>query len=159
LAIEDLRSGPNGETLFQANLGLDVDLRFVQQVWRNGFRIYSGETRARSRALAKLQCELKSRLEIPPDAVLPTAIVRARITAADVSYDHFEVVHTLGVGGDAAKILGETAQGLLKRFKPSLEEKLLAKANAAIIKSADTKELHVEFEKLLVGKNAITKKK
>jgi hypothetical protein len=69
------------------------------------------------------------------------------------------VDHTLGVGGDAAKVLGEAAIKFAKAVKPSLEKDLLAKANAAVVKAADTKEVKIELDKLLSGKSPVTKGK
>ena len=62
------------------------------------------------------------------------------------------VEHTAGIGGDAAKALGEAVVHTVKQVKPQLERDLLAKANAAIVKAGDTKEIRVALGKLLEGK-------
>jgi hypothetical protein len=149
LGIKDVKSPEDGTLTFEAHIGADVDLKFEQQVWRRGVRVYSGETRGRCRAAVRLVSEATNRLDHKQGSLLPDAVIRVQVTEAELFYDNLVIEHTLGVGGDAAKIFGETAHRLLTRFKPSLERDLLAKANAAIIKAADTKEVRIEFEKLL----------
>jgi hypothetical protein len=152
LGIKDVVAPEDGKLTFVAHVGADVDLRFEQQLWKGGLRVYSGETRARCRAAVRLTCESTSRFDRKPGAVLPDAVLRVRVTAAEVFYDGLVVEHTLGVGGDAARLLGEAAHRLMKQLKPSLERDLLAKANAAVVKAGDTKDVRVEFAKLLAGK-------
>ena len=65
------------------------------------------------------------------------------MTHADVGYDDFEVTHIAGVGGDLAKFLGDAARKAIREFKPSLEERLLTKAEARILKAGDTKEIRL----------------
>jgi hypothetical protein len=149
LGLKDVKAPEEGRLTFAAHVGADVDLKFEQQVWKSGARLYGGETRARCRAAVALTCEATSRLERTPGSLLPTAVFRVRVTEAKLFYKDLVVEHTLGVGGDAAKVIGEAAHKLLTRFKPSLERDLLARANAAIVKAGDTKEIRVEFEKLL----------
>jgi hypothetical protein len=147
----------DGKTTFDAAVGLDVRLKYEQQVWAGGKRVYAGETRCRCHADVKLAVELTTRLEPKAGAVLPDLAFRVRVTQADLSYRDLVCEHTLGVGGDAARVLGDAAHEFVKKVKPDLEKDLLAKANAAIVKAADTKEVRVEFDKLLTGK-ATTKK-
>src|SRR5205085_2469644 len=135
----------------EAVVAADADGSFEQQLWKGGVRLYSGETRGRCRATVRLACEATTRLDRKPGAILPDAVVRVRVTGARLFYDDLVVEHALGVGGDAAKAIGEAAHRLLTRFKPSLERDLLAKADAAIVRAGDTKEVRVEFERLLKG--------
>jgi hypothetical protein len=60
-----------------------------------------------------------------------------------------EVIHLPGLGGDAAKVLGEAVLGTIKQVHPSMERRLLEKANAAIVKAGDTKEVRISFKALL----------
>jgi hypothetical protein len=142
----------DGKTTFDAELGLDVRLRYEQQLWAGGKRVYAGETRCKCHADVKLAVELVTRMEPKPGAMLPDLAFRVRVTQADLSYRDLVCEHTLGVGGDAAKVLGNAAHEFVKKVKPDVEKDLLAKANAAVVKAADTKEVRVEFDKLLTGK-------
>ena len=132
-----------GKTTFTAMIGADCDLKFEQQLWRNGRRLYSGETRGRCRAAVLLKCEATSRAETKPGGLLPDLVFRVRVTEAQLFYENLVVEHTAGVGGDAARLIGETLIDAAKALKPDLERDLLAKANAAIVKAADTKEVRV----------------
>lgn len=152
VAVRNVRPAGEGAVAFDAELAADVDLRFVQQLWRAGVRVYSGETRGRCGATLRLACEASTKFEANPGSFLPSATVRFRATAADLSYDRLLVEHTLGVGGDAARLMGDGAHALLTRVKPSLERDLLAKANAAIVKAADTRDIRVGLDKLIATK-------
>ena len=77
---------------------------------------------------------------------------RLRVLDAKLSYDDFKVEHTAGVGGELAETIGNAAHDTLKLIRPNLEKDLLAKANKAIIKAGDTKEIKVGLGKLLDGK-------
>ncbi len=149
LALRDLKHPEPGKTTFEAMLGLDVRLTYEQQLWKGGVRLYAGETRARCRAAARLACELTDRLEVKPGSLLPDAVVRVRVTEAEMFYTDLVCEHTAGLDGPAAQAVGEAVRKLLRQVKPNLERDLLAKANAAIVKAADTKEVRVELDKLL----------
>ena len=84
--------------------------------------------------------------------MLPDAVIRLRATKANLKYDNLVVEHAAGLGGAAAKLMGDAAHRLVSELKPSLERDLLAKADAAIVKAADTKEIHVKLGDLLVRK-------
>lgn len=148
VGIEDVRPGPDGVLRFTANVSADVNLRFEKQVWKNGVRLYSGETRGRCHAAVRLTCEWTTKFDRKPGALLPEAAIRLRATEARLFYKDLVIDHTLGVGGDAARLLGDAGHGLLTRVKPSLERDLLAKANAAIVKAADTKEVRLGLDRL-----------
>jgi hypothetical protein len=151
LAVGDLATPQPGRTSFDAYLGLDTRLTYQQQFWKAGKRLYGGETRARCRAALKLSCELTSRLEKPPGALLPEVVVRVRVTDADLHYTDLVVEHTAGLDGERAEKFGEVVLEFLGRVKPNLEKDLLAKANAAIVKAADTKEVRLALDQLLSG--------
>ena len=87
-----------------------------------------------------------------PGSLLPDAVIRVRVTEAELHYTDLVCEHTAGLDGDAAKKVGEAVLKFLKQAKPSLERDLLAKANAAIVKAADTREVRIELDKLLTGK-------
>ena len=152
LGVENVTSPADGKTTFDLKLAVDVDFFFEQQLWKNGLRLYSGSTRARCRPAVLLNCEATSRFERKPNAIVPEFVLRVRVTDAKVFYSDLVVEHTLGVGGDAAKTLGEVAHKLLTKFKPQLEKDVLARADAAIVKAADTKEVRIGFEQLFTSK-------
>ncbi|MCZ2340334.1 MAG: hypothetical protein LC104_00895 [Bacteroidales bacterium] len=151
LGINQLQYPTPGTATFNAYVGLDVRLTYEQQLWKAGARLYGGETRAKCKAAILLHCEVTNRLERRPGATLPDAVFRVRVTQAELFYSGLVCEHTLGMGGDAARLLGEAIHKFLTEVKPSVERDLLAKANAAIVKAADTREVRIEFDKLLQG--------
>jgi hypothetical protein len=159
VGVMDLANPEPGRVTFTAHIGVDVDIRFEQQVWKKGVRLYSGETRGRCRAALALKCEVTSRNEKKPDSLLPDLVFRVRVTDAQLFYDKLVIEHTAGLGGDAARLLGDALIHTVKQAKPSLERDLLAKANAAVVKAADTKEVRVSLGKLLEGKAPAVERK
>jgi len=147
LDIRDVQKPEPGRLLFTAALATDADVEFERQTWKQGVRFYSGSARARLRVKLTLRCEAVSRIE--GGKLLPEAVFRLRVLQSDLGYDNFVVEHIAGVGGGAAKVLGETAHATLQRLRPSLERHLLAKANAAIVKAGDTKEVRISLLALL----------
>lgn len=148
--IEDLKPSDGGRIAFTAKLqSSDVHLKFEQRIWKRGVRVMSNETRATCQAAVHMQCVLGRRLEADPGTSLPAVVLKLNVTKAEIYYDKLMVEHTLGVGGDAAKIIGETTHKLLTQIKPNLERDLIAKANAAIVKAANDKEVRVGLEGLL----------
>lgn len=152
LKISNIRTEQVGQTLFDAAIGMDVRMIYEQQLWKMGKRAYAGETRAKANTLLQLTCELTEKFETPPGGLLPDVKLRIRVTSAALSYDNLVCEHTLGVGGDAAKLLGKACHEVIKKVKPDLETNLLTKANEAIIKAGDTKEVKIELSKLLQRK-------
>jgi hypothetical protein len=147
LEIREVQKPEPGRVLFAALLATDADVEFERQTWKQGVRFYSSSARARLRVKLTLRCEAVTRIE--GGKLLPEAVFRLRVLQADVGYDNFVVEHVAGVGGDAAKVLGEAAHAALQRLRPSLEGRLLAKADAAIVKAGDTKEVRVSLLSLL----------
>src|SRR5262249_48313459 len=130
LGLHDVASPEPGKVTFTAMIGLNCELKFEQQVWSRGVRLYSGETRGRCRGALLLKCEATNRTEPRNGAILPDLVVRLKITEAQVFYEKLEITHTAGIGGDGAKILGAAVIDTVKQIRPSLEQDLLAKANA-----------------------------
>ncbi len=151
IGITDAIYPDPGRLTFTAMIGLDCRLKFEQQLWQNGLRLYSGETRGRCRAALLLKCEVVSRTEKKPGSLLPDVVFRVRATEAQLFYQDVVIEHTAGIGGDGAKLLGEATLYTLKHAKPDVERDLLTKANAAIVKAADSKELRVSFDALVKG--------
>jgi hypothetical protein len=71
------------------------------------------------------------------------------VLRSDFHYDNLVFEHVAGFGGTAARLLGDVIVGSVKKLRPSLEQHLLDKANAAIIKAAATKEVRIHLSKLL----------
>ncbi len=157
LSVSNVRVPEVGKTLFDAHIGLDSKIVYEQQMWTGGKRLYAGESHARCRAELNCVVELTDKVEFQPGSVLPAVRFRVRVVEAHLEYKDLVCEHTLGVGGEAAKVIGKTLLELLKTVQPNTEKDLLAKANAAIVKAADTKEVRVEFDKLLQGKPPVTK--
>jgi hypothetical protein len=152
LDLRDARQIEPGRMTFTAFISFDTHIDFDRQTWRSGTRTYSGSIRARMRVRLTLQCEATARLD-GAGKLLPDAIFRLRVLRAESGYDNFVVEHIAGLGGEAAKLLGDAARGSLKQWRPSMESELLAKADAAIVKAGDTKEVRVSLSKLLSKKN------
>lgn len=152
LAVRDVRSPEPGITTFETFLGLDARLTFEQQLWKSGVRVYGGETRARCRAALRLKCEVTSKIEPKPGSILPDVVLRVRVTEAELNYTDLVCEHTAGLDGPMAKAVGEQIHKFVNQVKPSLEKDLLAKANSAIVKAADTRDVRVALDQLLSGK-------
>lgn len=152
LTVGETRTPEAGKTLFGAVVQTDVRLKYEQQVWAMGKRVYGGETRAKCTAGLTMTVEITSRNESAPGQLLPTVVLRVRVTEAKLSYWDLECEHTLGMDGPAAKALGKAVHEVMKKVKPDMEKDLLEKANAAIVKAADTKEVRVELGNLFKTK-------
>jgi hypothetical protein len=149
LNVSNVKTPEPKRLTFTVDVEMPVNLKFEQQWWRSGHRLYSGETRARCQAMLHLECESVTRTEKKPGSLLLDVVFRMRVLTAKLNYRDFVVEHTAGVGGDAAKLLGEAVHETIKQWKPSLERNLLEKANAAIVKAGDTKEIRLGLSKLL----------
>ena len=152
IELKDVTTPEPGKTTFTAIVTGPVKFDFEQQLWKAGIRIFSGETRGRCDTTTVLDCESTSKLDWAPGKLLPAQILRVKVTKADVNYENLKIEHTAGVGGDAAKTVGETVLKAVKLMKPNLEKDLLKKANDAIVKAGDSKEIRLELEKLVAGK-------
>jgi len=140
-----------GKITFLLMISMQTRITFDQQLWASGVRLYSGETRARCQPVLLLSCESTTRTE-KNGSTLPDVIFRMRVTHAKLTYENLVVEHTAGIGGDGAKLLGETIIEFVKDIRPSLEKNMLGKANKAIVKAGDTKEVKLSLSKLLEGK-------
>jgi hypothetical protein len=150
--IEDLKPAGKDRQTFSLYIDIHSNIFLDRQTWLNGVRLYSGSTRARVQLHLALACEIVTRLETPKGALVPELVFRFRVLNSYMHYDNLVVEHTAGVGGDAAKYIGEALVSIVKQTKPSLERKLVERANAAILKAGDSKEIRV-------GLNGVTKSK
>lgn len=134
-------------TLFLAfNAHVDYD----RQRWEKGVRFWSGSVRARMRVMLTLNCEVHSRME-KTDKLLPDMVFRVRVLSSDLKYDHLVVTHVPGIGGEVAQALGDGIHSSVKQLRPSMERRLLDKANAAIVKAADSKEVRISLTRIFGG--------
>ena len=157
LTVSNLRSLEVGKTLFDAQIGLDSKIVYEQQMWLGGKRLYAGESQARCRAELNCVVELTDKVEFKPGTLLPAVSFRVRVVEAQLSYTNLVCEQTFGLSGDAAKLVGKTLLEVLKKVQPHTEKDLLAKANTAIVKAADAKEVRIEFDKLLQGKPPVSR--
>jgi hypothetical protein len=153
--LRDFNRPENGRLLFTAFLSFDGRAEMEQQQWEDGLRIYSTSVRARFRLHLALYCELTMRLE-NSGGLLPDAVIRLRVVKSDLKLDNVVVEHIAGVGGDLAQILGDGIRGSLKQWRPSLETRLVEKANRALVKAGDTKEVRLGFGALAGGKDPLS---
>ena len=145
--LRDARQSEPGHMTFTAFLSFDTHIEYDKQVWHRGHRTYAGSIRARLRVKLTLHCEATARLD-GNGGLLPDAVFRLRVLQAESGYDNLVVEHLPGLGGEAAKLLGDAAHGSFKQWRPSMERDLLAKIDAAILKAGDTKEVRVSLSKL-----------
>jgi hypothetical protein len=147
LQLRDHQQPEPGRLTFTAFISMNTDVEYERQTWDEGVRFYSGSVRARMRVMMILRCEATSRLE-PKDKGLPDIVFRLRVVKSDIEVSDLVFEHVPGIGGDAAKLLGEAARSSVAFWRPDLERKLLDKANRAILKGGDTKEVRVGLSKL-----------
>jgi hypothetical protein len=151
LKIYDLKSVDAEKQTFKVFLALQMGVYYDQQNWESGARLWSGSVRARAQIKLDMDCENTLRVEFDKNG-LPDLILRMRVTGAKLHYDKLVVEHINGIGGDAAKLIGDAAHRCMNQWRPSIERDLLAKANAAIVKAADTREIRIGFGGLLKTK-------
>jgi hypothetical protein len=129
-----------------------VDLRFEQQIWRNGFRLYSGESRAHCKGGLVVKAEVVSKTEFKKGSIFPEFTFKLRITDADLCYEKLVVDHTAGLDGDAARVVVDALIDLARLVKPDVESDLREKAEAAIVKAVGVREFKLALDKLLAPK-------
>jgi hypothetical protein len=125
-----------------------VDLRFEQQLWRNGLRLYSGETRAHCKGGLLVKAEVVSKARFQKGSFFPEMTLMLRVTDADLFYEKLVVDHTAGVDGDAARVIGNVLIDLVKAVKPDVEKELREKAEAAVVKAVGIREFKVALDRL-----------
>lgn len=150
LRVFNVQKPEKGKITFLVIISMPTRITFNQQLWAAGTRVYSGETRARCKPMLLLSCESTTRT-VKNGSFFPDVVFRMRVTHAKLSYENLVIEHTAGIGGDGAKLLGETILEFVKDVRPSLEKNMLEKANKAIVKAGDTKEVKLSLSKLLEG--------
>lgn len=147
LDVRRIEPKEGGGIEFQLFVAMDVAFDVVQQRWVSGIKLLDTSARGRARARITIDCEAASHLDSAK--LLPELVIDLKVTKADLHYDNFKLDHIAGLGGEAAQIIGEAGPALIRQWKPSIERDLLAKANAAIVKAGEHKEVRVSLSKLL----------
>ena len=150
LKLSDLKVRDSEHITFKMFLALPTTVDYHQQIWQNGVLVLSEYARARIRIKADLNIETSVKFD-SKGGIIPDLVLGLRIADAHVSYDNLVVENINGVGGDAARLTGETIRAALKRWKPSLERDLLDKARSAVLRAGETREVHVSLAKLIKG--------
>lgn len=148
LRLSDLQQITPDRMSFRLFLAFEAGVEFEQQIWESGVRLYSGSARARLRVKLPMICEATMRSE-PGKSFLPDIVIRLRVVSADLGYDNLVVEHLAGIGGTGARWLGELLRSSIRELHPSLERNLLARANAAIVKAGDTREIRIGLSSFL----------
>jgi hypothetical protein len=156
LKIFDFKEIDAEKQTFKVFLTMEMGVEYEQQNWESGVRLWSGSVRARAQMKLDMDCENTLKVELDKNG-LPEFILRIRVTNAKLHYDKLVFEHINGIGGDGAKLIGEAAHRVMKQWRPSIERDLLAKANAAIVKAADSRDIRVSFGSLLKPKERSTK--
>ncbi|MBI3823308.1 MAG: hypothetical protein HY289_11615 [Planctomycetes bacterium] len=151
LKIYDVKNIDAERQTFKVHLTFQMGVYYDQQNWESGARLWSGSVRARAQVKLDMECENTLKVELDKNN-LPDFILRLRVTSAKIDYDKLVFEHVNVVGGDAAKLIGAATHRTMKQWRPSIERDLLAKANASIVKAADTKEIRLGFGGLLKSK-------
>jgi hypothetical protein len=160
LAVTELTHPEDGKMLATVSAVAErVDLHFEQQIWKTGMRLYGGETRGHCRGALVLKAEITTKTDFKKGLFFPTVTLKVQVTKAELYYEKLVIDHTAGLDGDAAKAIGDVAIQIVKAIKPNLEKDLLEKADAAIVKAAQKKELTLTLDKLMAGKKKEPEKK
>jgi hypothetical protein len=147
--ILDLRNVVNkepGKISFQVFAALDTHFEYHRQRWLSGVKLIDAKARARARVKITLDCEATARIE--NGLILPELVVQLSVTKADLRYDNLKFEHIAGIGGEAAETIGEIAHTAVTQWRPSVQRDLLEKANAAIIKAGENREVRLSLAKL-----------
>lgn len=154
IAVTELTHPQPGKMLATVALVAErVDLRFEQQVWRKGLRLYSGESRAHCKGGLLIKAEVVSKTEFKKGSFLPDVSLKLRVIDADLFHEKLVVDHTAGVDGDAAKVIGDVLIDIAKAVKPDVEKELREKAEAAIVKAVGIREFRLALDSLLKPKS------
>jgi hypothetical protein len=151
LTIQNMQQPEPGRTTFDVAIAFDAVVDYEQQNWKNGIRLFSGSARARARLKATLACEATSRIDFK--GLLPDLVFRLHVVKAESGYENFRLEHVAGVGGEAARLIGDAVRKGVEKWHPSVERKLLAKADAALEKAGKQKEVRIGMTKLMTAKS------
>ncbi len=126
-----------------------VELELEQQLWRNGLRLYGCTTRAHCQARVLLDCELTCRCQLPPWRLLPDYTIHVAVRNARLDYGDLTVDRIIGLEGRPAEFVGQRLREIIRLFKPRFEEQIRQKAEAAIVRALNERELHIQPQEWL----------
>jgi hypothetical protein len=135
-----------GKLSFQVFTALDTHVTYTHQRWESGLKLFDATARANVRVKVTLDCGATSRVE--NGVLLPDLVIELKVAKADVKYDNLKFEHIAGIGGEGAQLIGELGHAALTQWRPSIEKDALAKANAAILKAGQHKEVRLSLAKL-----------
>lgn len=147
LDLRDMHRPEKDKLLFTAFISMDTRAEYVRWHWRAGVRTYAASLRASARVRLTLRCEATTRVELKKS--IPDFIFRLRVVESKVDYDNFKTEHVAGIGGELAELMGDAFLACMNQWRPSIERNLLEKANAAIVKGGDTKEIRISLSQIL----------
>jgi hypothetical protein len=157
IGIPELVRQAEDTVLVTLNVAMDINFRMEQQLWKRGLQLYSGETRGHTKAGVQLKAKVVHKIEIKPGSLFPDVVLKITTTDAKLFYDKIVIDHTAGLDGEDARAVGDWVIDLVKTIKPDLEQQLLEKGNAAILKAAGTKEIKLQLDKLVKAGVAMKK--
>lgn len=144
LRLTNVQNTGNNSLKFRINVDADVEFDIHQQNWQVGIKMFDGTVKGRATVKLLLSCE--SKLNIEPGANLfPIIKYRLHVIDAKAGYDNLVFTHVPGLGGSAAKVVGNWTVDAVTQMKPSLERKLIDKLTEKLKKAADTKEIQVSL--------------
>lgn len=144
LKLSDVKNIGNNSLSFQIQVDADVEFDVQQQNWQSGIKLFDGALRGRATARLTLNCESKLSIETGPN-LLPMLKYRLRVIDTKANYDKLTITHVPGIGGSAAKVVGNWTVDAVQHLKPSLEKKMIDKLTQKLTKAADTKEIQVSL--------------
>jgi hypothetical protein len=150
--VRNLRQPEPGHMTFDVWAALPTRLEYQQQNWKAGVKLFDDSAQARMQLEVAVNCEVTTKLEWK-GKFLPEAVFQLRVAKANVSHSHLVVEHVAGLGGEAAKLLGDVMQDAFRQWLPSLEKRLLGRADAAIEKAGNTREIRISLNNLLSPRN------
>src|SRR5262249_12086622 len=130
-------------------LGLPLRFELTEERWKKGVKLYDATARARLNAWMTLRCE--STMKVEASGFLPTIVYRLRVVDSDFLYTDLVFEHVAGLGGEAAKDLGDLGHRMLTQWKPSVERRLKERLETQIVKAADTKEIRIGLSGITKG--------
>ena len=153
--LRNVASPEAGKLTFQVFASLDTYINYTHQRWESGLKLYDASARAKARLKVTIDCEATARME--NGKLLPDLVIELKVTKADVQYDNLKFEHIAGIGGETAQLIGELGHAALTQWRPSIEKDALAKANAAVVKAGQHKEVRLSLAKLFKATPAPSK--
>jgi len=145
--IQDLRAPSPDCRTFDVYIGMPLRIIHEEQRWESGVKLYDIQVRCRLRALALVRCQTRLTLERTA-GWLPDIGYRFQVTQVHLGYDQVAFDHLAGLGGEAAEQVGRLGLAVIRQVKPSLEQDLRQRLEAALLRAANKKELKVSTGQL-----------